>query len=41
MSPIIEQLSYYERLEQIYQNLHDMRDRLEFLLEQLDTILTE
>ena len=41
MSPMIEDISHYERLEQIYQNLHDMRDRLEFLLEQLDTILTE
>ena len=38
---MIEDLSYYERLEEVYQNLHDMRDRLEFLLEQLDAILTE
>lgn len=30
----------YETLETIYCQLHEMRDRLEFLLRQLDRILT-
>jgi hypothetical protein len=30
----------YETLEDIYCSLHEMRDRLEFLLRQLDRILT-
>lgn len=30
----------YETLEDIYCSLHEMRDRLEFLLSKLDLILT-
>lgn len=34
------EFSEYETLESIYCSLHEMRDRLEFLLRQLDRILT-
>jgi len=34
------EFSEYETLEDIYCQLHEMRDRLEFLLRQLDRILT-